>query len=57
MHTFGMKTRHRVIEVQMMMQVETIENDASGFSLIANDIGAPTMHRTNKLYTDIPMYL
>ena len=45
------------MEVQTMIQMETMENDASGFSLIASDIGAPIMHRINTLYTDIPMYL
>ena len=52
-----MNTRHRVIEVQMIMQTEIIENEASGSSLMANDIGAPITHRINTLYTDIPMYL
>ncbi len=52
-----MNTRHRVIEVQMMIQIDTMANDASGFSLMANDMGAPMTHRMNTLYTDIPMYL
>ena len=40
-----------------MMHVDTMENEASGFSLTASDNGAPIVHRTNTLYTDIPMYL
>lgn len=52
-----MNTRHRVIDVQMIIQIDTMANDASGFSLIANEIGAPMTHRMNTLYTDIPMYL
>lgn len=52
-----MNTRHRVIEVQIIIQTDTMENEASGFSLMANDIGAPMTHRINTLYTDIPMYL
>lgn len=39
------------------MHVDTMENEASGFSLTASDNGAPIVHRTNTLYTDIPMYL
>ena len=41
----------------MIIQIDTIENEASGFSLMANEIGAPMTHRINTLYTDIPMYL
>ena len=40
-----------------MIHIDTMENEASGFSLTASDNGAPMMHRTNTLYTDIPMYL
>ena len=52
-----MNTRHSVIEVQTIIQIDTIENEASGFSLMANEIGAPITHKINTLYTDIPMYL
>ena len=52
-----MKTRHRVIEVQMIIQTDTMEKEASGCSLMANDMGAPITHMINTLYTDIPMYL
>lgn len=52
-----MNTRHKVIVVQTLMQIETIAKEASGFSLMASDMGVPMMHRTNTLYTDIPMYL
>lgn len=53
----GINTRQSVIEVQTIMHVDTMENEASGFSLTASDNGAPIVHRTNTLYTDIPMYL
>ena len=52
-----MKTRHRVIEVQIIIQTDTMEKEASGCSRMAKDMGAPITHRINTLYTDIPMYL
>ena len=52
-----MKTRHRVIEVQMIIQTDTMEKEASGCSRMAKDMGAPITHMINTLYTDIPVYL
>ena len=40
-----------------MIDMATIENEASGWSFMANEIGAPITHRMNTLYTDIPIYL
>ena len=55
--TFGMKTRHNVIDVLSVMEIDTMQKDASGCSLISREIGAPITHRMKTLYTDRPMYL